>query len=83
MKKGDLFGVWNDFWFILWNFESGFLKFDVMGCGIYFGGLVEMNGDFILRFVWGEGWFCCGVMDGYFYVNVENVGFYLVMKGLF
>ncbi|HEM7803765.1 phage tail protein [Burkholderia cenocepacia] len=82
-KKGDPLGAWNDFRPILWNLESGFLKLDATGCGTYFGGSVEMNGDLTLRPAWGEGRLRCGATDGYFYANAENAGFYSATKGSF
>ncbi|MGN8190570.1 phage tail protein [Burkholderia sp. 22088] len=82
-KKGDPLGGWNDYRPFSWVLDTGVVNIDGTGAGTVLGGSVEMRGDLTLKPSWGEGRLRFGAVDGYFYANADNVGWYSATKGSF
>ncbi|KVX55972.1 phage tail protein [Burkholderia cepacia] len=82
-KKGDPLGSWNDYRPFSWTLDTGAVSIDATGAGTYLGGSVNVVGDITLRPAWGEGRIRFGAVDGYFYANADNVGWYSATKGSF
>lgn len=82
-KENDANGQWNDYRPLTWNLKSGYVTVDGTGCGVGFGGNVNVAGELTVGKGAGEGRVFLGPSGGYFFANSERAGYCLPNVGIF